>query len=111
MGWQIGQGIGPRLTWRQRHLQGIQLSTGRGPSSGYDSSIPDDEKARKYTYEPCDTQILLVGWKDNSHGLGYDPGIGLHEVHGIKDVRSPSAPKLVCIYTYVTVRWSAHVNI
>ena len=102
MGWRIGQGIGPRLTWRQRHVQDIQLSTGQGLRSGSDNNIPDDDEARKHTYAPRDTPILLVGRKNNSHGLGYDPGMGLHEVLGIKHAQSPSGPKLVCICTYVT---------
>src|ERR1700733_5976840 len=73
MGWRIGQGIGPRLKGRQRHVQDIQLSTGQGLRSGSDNNIPDDDEARKHTYAPRDTPILLVGRKNNSHGLGYDP--------------------------------------
>jgi hypothetical protein len=83
MRWRIGQGIGPRLTWRQRRVQDVQLSTGQGHPSGSDSNNPDDDEAKKYTYVPRDTPILVAGRKDNSQGRGYDPGMGLHEVLGI----------------------------
>ncbi|KAJ7708879.1 hypothetical protein B0H17DRAFT_1031153 [Mycena rosella] len=84
MGWRIGQGIGPRVTLRQRMLQDMQASSGRRVL-GADVVIPDDhEEADKHTYAPRDTPILVVERKDNSHGLGYHPGMGLNESVGGK---------------------------
>lgn len=82
MGWRVGQGVGPRLTWRQRRKQDIALSTG----SHADKDLPasDDEEASKHTYAPRDTSMLIVDRKEDSHGLGYTPGMGLNESLGGK---------------------------
>jgi G patch domain-containing protein 1 len=88
MGWRLGQGIGPRLTWHQRRQQDLQFSS-------VDAGIPDDEEAKKHSYAPRDTPILSVDRKDNSHGLGYSPGMGLHEGLGVKASDRNSGPKLV----------------
>lgn len=58
----------------------------------------DDEEASKHTYAPRDTPILLVGRKDNSHGLGYHPGMGLNESLGVKSGGSASGPKLSGVF-------------
>jgi G patch domain-containing protein 1 len=93
MGWRIGQGIGPRVTLRQRKLQDMQALSGRRVL-GADIVIPDDhEEANKHTYAPRDTPILVVERKDNSHGLGYHPGMGLAESVGGKS-GGVSGPKL-----------------
>ncbi|KAJ7027942.1 hypothetical protein C8F04DRAFT_1115872 [Mycena alexandri] len=93
MGWRIGQGIGPRVTLRQRKLQDLQaVSDRRGVVA--DAIIPDDdEEEKKHTYAPRDTPILTVERKDNSHGLGYHPGMGLNESVGGKS-GAASGPKL-----------------
>ncbi|KAL0580862.1 hypothetical protein V5O48_001154 [Marasmius crinis-equi] len=84
MGWKVGQGIGPRVTLRQRRLQDLQASTGR-IVTGDDLGIPaDDEEANKHTYAPRDTPVLVVGRKDNFHGIGYKPGMSLNETLGQK---------------------------
>ncbi|KAF9234104.1 hypothetical protein BU15DRAFT_53028 [Melanogaster broomeanus] len=70
MGWKLGQGIGPRVTWRQREMQ-----YGRDPSR---TSPEVDEEAKKHTYPPRDTPVITVERKDNFHGLGYNKAIGLH---------------------------------
>ncbi|KAJ7623714.1 hypothetical protein FB45DRAFT_926546 [Roridomyces roridus] len=84
MGWRLGQGIGPRVSLRQRKLQDLQaqaLSGHRIP--GADVEIPDDdEEANKHTYAPRDTPVLAVARKDNTHGLGYRPGMSLTESVG-----------------------------
>lgn len=82
MGWRIGQGIGPRLTWRQRKLQDLQASIGGNATA--DGIPEDDEEASKHSYARRDTPIVLVDRKDNSHGLGYSPGMGLNESLGVK---------------------------
>ncbi|KAG6908902.1 hypothetical protein DXG01_002880 [Tephrocybe rancida] len=84
MGWRLGQGIGPRISLRKRKFQDMQLSFGGRVSSDLANIPDDDEEASKHTYAPRDTPILLVERKDNSHGLGYNPGMGLHEGTGGK---------------------------
>jgi G patch domain-containing protein 1 len=98
MGWRIGQGIGPRLTWRQRKLQDIQAST--GPEVDIDSILEEEtEEAKKHTYAPRDTPILRVDRKDNAHGLGYKPGIGLNDSLGVsKGAEGSKGPKLSCTF-------------
>ena len=75
MWWRVGQGIGLRLTWRQRKLQDLQAST--GPEVDVESMLGDEhtEEASKRAYAPRDTPILVVERKDNAHGLGYRPGV------------------------------------
>ncbi|KAG1816446.1 uncharacterized protein BJ212DRAFT_1354770 [Suillus subaureus] len=75
MGWRIGQGIGPRITWRQR-----EMAFGRDPDVPSDDI---DEEAKKHLYAPRDTPLIIVERKDNFHGLGYDPGLGLHASLGV----------------------------
>ncbi|KAF9269258.1 hypothetical protein L218DRAFT_994162 [Marasmius fiardii PR-910] len=82
MGWRLGQGIGPRVTLRQRRLQDLQAETGR-IVTGEDLDLSlDDEEANKHTYAPRDTPVLIVERKDNFHGLGYRPGMSLNESVG-----------------------------
>lgn len=92
MGWRIGQGIGPRVTWRQRRLQDMEVSSGEGASA--DDIPEDDEEANKHTYAPRDMPVLLPVRKDNSHGLGYIAGMGLNESLGVKVVAGADGPKL-----------------
>jgi G patch domain-containing protein 1 len=87
MGWRVGQGIGPRLTYRQKKLQDIELSFGDNIKS---DAPEDDEEASKHTYARRDTRILVVERKDNFHGLGYNPGMGLNESLGVKDDKRTS---------------------
>ncbi|KAG6334173.1 hypothetical protein ID866_4920 [Astraeus odoratus] len=68
MGWKLGWGIGPRVSWRQREIQ-----HGRDPDA-----TEVDEEAKKHTYPPRDTPLVVVDRKDNFHGLGYKKGLGLH---------------------------------
>ncbi|GLB41621.1 putative protein of unknown function (DUF1604) [Lyophyllum shimeji] len=84
MGWRLGQGIGPRVSLRKRKLQDLQISQGGRVSSDLADIRDDDEEASKHTYAPRDTLVLLVERKDNAHGLGYTPGMGLHESVGGK---------------------------
>ncbi|KAJ7065371.1 hypothetical protein C8F01DRAFT_1125396 [Mycena amicta] len=90
MGWRIGQGIGPRVTLRQRKLQDL-IASGRRYTEA-DLVIPDDEEAKKHTYAPRDITLSSTGRKDNTHGLGYRPGMSLNEA-GSGSATS-SGPKL-----------------
>ncbi|KAG6816148.1 hypothetical protein H0H87_008325 [Tephrocybe sp. NHM501043] len=95
MGWRLGQGIGPRISLRKRKFQDMQLSFGGHVSSELDNIPEDDDEASKHTYAPRDTPILLVDRKDNSHGLGYNPGIGLYDSLGGKGgSESSKGPRL-----------------
>jgi G patch domain-containing protein 1 len=97
MGWRLGQGIGPRITLKQRKEQDAQayeVSTG-AKYSGSTLNIPeDDEEATKHTYAPRDTPILAVKRKVDSHGLGYVPGLSLTESLGNNAAGDSKGPKL-----------------
>ncbi|KAG2141951.1 hypothetical protein DEU56DRAFT_795742 [Suillus clintonianus] len=88
MGWRIGQGVGPRITWRQR-----EMAFGRDPDVPTDDI---DEEAKKHLYAPRDTPLIIVERKDNFHGLGYDPGLGLHASLGVtpESSKQSSDPRL-----------------
>ena len=88
MGWRPGQGIGPRVTWRQREIQ-----YGRDP----DRTGPDvDEEAKKHTYAPKDTPPIVVPRKDDFHGVGHARGLGLHASLGIhgQETQGAQGPRL-----------------
>jgi len=91
MGWRLGQGIGPRVTWRQRQLQDLQASSGQNVTA---ADIPEDEEASKHTYARRDIPVLRVDRKDNSHGLGYSSGMGLNESLGVKEGAGTPGHKL-----------------
>ena len=74
MGWRQGQGVGPRVTWEQRRAQDRAAA---GPSVR-DAREPDDEEATKHLYPRRDTPLLIVARKEDAHGLGYVPGLGLN---------------------------------
>ncbi|KAJ7089863.1 hypothetical protein B0H15DRAFT_839551 [Mycena belliarum] len=93
MGWRMGQGIGPRVTLRQRKIQDMQALSGRKVLGADQVILEDEDEASKHTYAPRDTPTLIVERKDNSHGLGYHPGMGLNESVGGKSGLA-SGPKL-----------------
>ncbi|KDQ26505.1 hypothetical protein PLEOSDRAFT_1057061 [Pleurotus ostreatus PC15] len=91
MGWKIGQGIGPRVSWRDRKQQDAQAAY----NGGLSTSIPeDDEEASKHSYARRDTTVLAITRKDNSHGLGYRPGMSLNESLGDNGAGPSSGPRL-----------------
>ncbi|KZT00580.1 uncharacterized protein LAESUDRAFT_764494 [Laetiporus sulphureus 93-53] len=75
MGWRLGQGIGPRLTYAQRKAQ----DAGRYDAVGEMAGDEEDEEAAKHLYPRRDTPVLLASRKGNFHGLGYVPGMRLEE--------------------------------
>ena len=96
MGWRHGQGIGPRLTWRQKRLQDAQAKSARiltlddlklGPNE-------EDEEAQKHTYPRADTPLTVVPRKDNAHGLGYISGLSLNDALGNGRDSQPSGPRI-----------------
>ncbi|KAF9646493.1 hypothetical protein BDM02DRAFT_3156522 [Thelephora ganbajun] len=95
MGWRHGQGIGPRLTWRQKKLQDAQAKSTRILTLDDLKLDPneEDEEAQKHTYPRADTPLTVVPRKDNTHGLGYTPGLSLNDALG-NDHSNPFGPQI-----------------
>lgn len=92
MGWRPGSGVGPRVPLRVRRLQDAQFApvgAAAPPDVGDEAG-----EAAKHTYAPRDTPLLLPTRKDNTHGLGYSPGMGLQESVGGKAGAGADGPKL-----------------
>ncbi|KAJ3979015.1 hypothetical protein F5890DRAFT_1095353 [Lentinula detonsa] len=99
MGWRVGQGIGPRISLKQRRLQDSRASSMTDSAlstNAPDTALEEDsDEANKHTYAPRDTPVLVVERKDNSHGLGYQPGMSLNDSLGTKVGGGPStAPNI-----------------
>jgi G patch domain-containing protein 1 len=70
------------------HVSHMQLKAQQLQSSTTSSNVlpdpesgePDDDEAAKHLYAPRDTKVLVFKARDNSHGLGYTPGMGLSEI-------------------------------
>ncbi|KAG1688808.1 G patch domain-containing protein 1 [Nymphon striatum] len=76
MGWKSGQGIGPRIKYKDKRKQMKQNETG---DKIYTCSIPDDiytddedENAKNHTFAPVDMDCVPYTAKDNNFGLGYE---------------------------------------
>ena len=54
----------------------------------------EDEEAKKHMYPRRDVPVLLAPRKDNFHGLGYSPGMGLNESVGSGGETSRSGPSI-----------------
>ncbi|KAG0083616.1 hypothetical protein BGZ92_010618 [Podila epicladia] len=61
MGWKPGQGIGPRVTKKQKLPQDTTLSD------------DEDDTPANITFAPIDSAIVVFTNKSNLHGLGFDP--------------------------------------
>ncbi|OCH96293.1 hypothetical protein OBBRIDRAFT_787368 [Obba rivulosa] len=85
MGWRLGQGVGPRVTYAQRKAQGAGL-----PAREED----EDEEAKKHLFPRRDTPVLVAQKKANFHGLGYVPGMRLEESVGAGDGGRGKGPQL-----------------
>ena len=95
MGWRIGQGVGPRLTYEQRRKQDLA----QGVAVTEDE---EDEEAKKHMYPRRDTPLLLIPKKENTHGLGYKPGVGLMESLGAKAAGVAKGPNIAGAQYYVS---------
>jgi len=100
MGWRLGNGIGPRVSLRQRKLQDIQASSPYGTRAAIDNIkiTEEDEEANKHTYAPRDTPVLIVERKENFHGIGYQPGMTLHESLGASNPTSTKDARISCLF-------------
>lgn len=86
MGWRLGQGIGPRITYKQLRAQ-------EGRPIEEDEVV--DEEANKHLYAPRDTKTIAFHKKENAFGLGYIPGQGLTDIlHGRNGQSVESGPAL-----------------
>ncbi|KAL5492333.1 hypothetical protein ACEPAI_3780 [Sanghuangporus weigelae] len=79
MGWRIGHGIGPKVTYEQRKRQDA-LFHGLTGSEGALPEPEDHEEATKHLYPPRDTKVPVFKRKDDKHGLGYESGPGLSQL-------------------------------
>ncbi|EMD39102.1 hypothetical protein CERSUDRAFT_104368 [Gelatoporia subvermispora B] len=77
MGWRVGQGVGPRVTYAQRKAQDAAVLGARGAREE-----EEDEEAKKHMFPRRDTPVLVASRKDNFHGVGYVPGMRLEESRG-----------------------------
>ncbi|OSD05393.1 hypothetical protein PYCCODRAFT_1362247 [Trametes coccinea BRFM310] len=93
MGWRPGQGIGPRLTYAQRKRQDAGFLD---PSKEVEGDEDDVEEAKKHMYPRRDIPVITAPRKDNFHGLGYTPGLGLNESvgYGGSTQRQSSGPQI-----------------
>lgn len=77
MGWREGQGVGPRVTHRQRQKQAAELGV------RLDAEDEGDDEADKHYYAPLDRPLTLVkgtsASMDKGWGLGYQPGASLDQ--------------------------------
>jgi G patch domain-containing protein 1 len=74
MGWKLGQGVGPRLTYEQLKRR-TEMEGGNLPSN-------NDPEAKKHTYAPRDAKMTIAMRKDDFHGLGYQPVTGIRSEMG-----------------------------
>jgi G patch domain-containing protein 1 len=90
MGWRVGQGIGPRLTYRQKRLQDAAF----GLAGDADMDVDEASEESRHTYAPRDTPLLLPSRKMDTHGLGYDPGTNLHQTAGKAQTGVAQGPRI-----------------
>ncbi|XP_053401441.1 G patch domain-containing protein 1-like isoform X2 [Mercenaria mercenaria] len=85
MGWKEGQGVGPRLSRKQKKKSGQKVyGCSMPPSPDSDDGLDDESVLSDVTYAPRDCAQILLSAKDNTHGLGYrglDPRKALPSSH------------------------------
>ena len=97
MGWRAGQGVGPRVSLKERKRQDAQAFD---PYTGVKSLgntldvASDDEEANKHTYPRRDTPILSVSNQNKRYGLGYRPDLSLNEQLGVNNEGKPGGPTI-----------------
>jgi G patch domain-containing protein 1 len=90
MGWRIGQGVGPRLTYRQKRLQDAAFGT----AGDADMDVDEASEESRHTYAPRDTPLLLPSRKTDTHGLGYDSGTNLYQTTGKANSGAAQGPRI-----------------
>jgi G patch domain-containing protein 1 len=94
MGWKPGQGIGPKITYRQLQQQNAQRNAQMGWSVTELPKEDGDEEAKKHMYPPRDTPLIAYQKKENSFGIGYVPGARLPGSDAQQTLKQASGPKL-----------------
>ncbi|KAF8621822.1 hypothetical protein AX15_007491 [Amanita polypyramis BW_CC] len=94
MGWKPGQGIGPRISYRRRKLQDMQAKTAKPLSLADVVITEEEEEASKHKYPQRDVPVPVYERKENCHGIGYQPGLGLSEGLGRSKAESENGPKI-----------------
>lgn len=79
MGWRVGHGIGPKVTYEQRRRQ-VVLAHDITSDQKELPTTEDHDEAKKHLYPPRDTKVPSFARKDDKHGLGYTSGMGLTEL-------------------------------
>jgi G patch domain-containing protein 1 len=93
MGWRLGQGVGPRVTYDQLRKQDLLSSS--VPALASSNEMGEDDEAKKHSYAPRDSVVTVFRPKENSFGLGYVPGAALLEMlHGQSSEGRPGSPKI-----------------
>src|SRR5260370_3248851 len=77
LGWRVGQGIGPRITYEQLRKQDLASST--LPASSVPGFNDDDEEAKKHLYALRDTKLSIPQPKKTSLGPGSVPAHDLSD--------------------------------
>lgn len=83
MGWKPGQGVGPRITKKEKKIQrkheksvkkvyGCSLPTNVAKSDSESSESEFDIDLNDITFAPDDYQPYVVNPKQNAFGLGYE---------------------------------------
>lgn len=94
MGWKLGQGVGPRISYRQRKLEDMRAATNKPLTLADVVITEEEEEAAKHTYPRRDTPVLVYERKTNAHGLGYKSGLGLNDSLGRSKPQSETGPNI-----------------
>ncbi|KAF8324347.1 uncharacterized protein EI90DRAFT_3146926 [Cantharellus anzutake] len=92
LGWRVGQGVGPRVTYEQLRKQDLASSTLL--TSSVLEHNEEDEEARKHLYAPRDTKLTNLQPKGNLFGIGYLPGTSLSDMVGAAAESNQSRPRI-----------------
>ena len=101
MGWKLGQGIGPRISYRRRKLQDMQAKTGKVLTLADVVITEEEEEASKHKYPQRDIPIPVFERKDNFHSLGYQSGLSLSESLGRSKAESGNGPTISGVSTRI----------
>lgn len=93
MGWRIGHGIGPKLTYEQHRREMMLAHSTLDPEMKIDEPEDHDE-AKRHLYPRRDTKVLVMPKKDDKHGVGYDPGASLAVLNNQKEDEMSQGPNI-----------------
>jgi G patch domain-containing protein 1 len=76
MGWREGQGIGPRISWKARKRQAVQLGIALPPGD----ESEDEAEREKHFWPPFDRSLVLFEQRHEREGVGYVRGKRLDDL-------------------------------